>query len=298
MAPVQFKNRQQTTISFVPFFICAFSSIIRNAIHNCYIVLGVILSLPAVAGAPAPIPGYPYLDATSPNPSYHDFTLETSQDPKVRIESVYFEDRKIRFQQWAGRAQRIRDAGNPVYCSGNLSVALMEVGAAYQASSNGSTTLLTLLPTAGALIGAPAKELWVLYKLVPFAGFLASLLSLGGSIIPNQVSDYASLEDFSYSGMPSASPVDAMIKRRPSAKTWAENSETDVQLLAEHFADQVFARAMDSRASSKHWKVVLGMFGLVGCILLICGACYMLSAGSIIVWWCQVRLIPSGNEQP
>ncbi|OAL47923.1 hypothetical protein IQ07DRAFT_108064 [Pyrenochaeta sp. DS3sAY3a] len=289
MAPVRSKSHETRTISFIPFFICVFSSIIRNAIHNCYIVLGVILSLPAVTGAPAPIPGYPHLDATNPNPSYHDFTLETSLDPKVRVDSVHFEDRTIRFPQWVGRAQRIRGAGNPIYCSGNLSIALMEVGAAYQASSNGSTTLLTLLPTAGALIGAPAKELWVLYKLVPLAGFFASLLSLGGSIIPKQVSDYASLEDFSYSGMPSASPVDDMIKRRPSAKTWAENSETDVQLVAERFADQVVARAMDSRGSSKHWKVVLGMFGLVECILLICGACYMLSAGSIVVWWCEAN---------
>lgn len=298
MAPYPSKGPPLKTLSFIPFSVFAFSHIIKNTLHNCYIVLGIIISLPTAAGFPTPSPGYPNLDNTSPNPSYHDFILEPSQDAKVRVDSVYFEDRKIGYPQWAHRAQKIRDAGSPVYCSGNLSVALMEVGAAYQASSNGSTNLLTLLPTAGALIGAPAKELWVLYKLVPLAGFFTSLLSLGGSIIPNQVSDYASLEDFSYSGMHSESPVDGMIKRRPSAKTWDENSEADIQVVAEHFADQVFARAMDSRGSEKRWKVLLGMFGLVGCILLICGACYILSAGSIVVWWCEVsQFIVSCNER-
>ena len=69
-------------------------------------------------------------------------------------------------------------------CVGNLSVALRQVGAAYEASSNGSTALLTLLPTAGALIGAPTKELWVLWNLVPIAGIFSIALSLGGNIVP------------------------------------------------------------------------------------------------------------------
>lgn len=58
-------------------------------------------------------------------------------------------------------------------------------------SASSSTTLLTLLLTAGALIGAPAKKLWVSYKLYPIAGFFSSALALGGSIIPHQVSEYA-----------------------------------------------------------------------------------------------------------
>lgn len=288
MAPLQTKHYALKPLSLVPFFICALSNIIKNALHRCYVVLGLIISLPAVAGAPTPAPGYPHLNASSPNLSYYEFTLTSSQDAKVIVDSAYFEDRNMRYQQWADRAQKIRNAGSPIHCSGDLSVALMEVGAAYQASSSGSTTLLTLLPTAGALIGTPAKELWVLYKLVPLAGFFASLLPLGGSIIPHQVSDYTSLEDFSYSGMHNANPVYGMINRRPSAKAWDENSEADLQLVAEHFADQAIARAMDSRGSAKRWKVFLGIFGLMGCILLICGACYMLSAGSIVVWWCTV----------
>jgi hypothetical protein len=264
-------------------------TIISDASHRCYIVFGAILSLPLVGGVPTPAPGYPNLDSETPN--YYDFTLNTSTNATVIADSTYFSAGNIQYAQWASRARKIRDASQDAYCYGNLSLALSEVGAAYQASSSGSTSLLTLLPTAGALIGAPAKELWVLYKLVPLAGFFSSVLSLGGSIVPRQVSEYASLEDFTYAGMPSGNSVDGMMKRRPSGRTFTDQSDMDPQSVAEHFADQVYARAMDSRGSAKLWKVAMGLSGQVACIGLIVGACWILSEGSIVVWWCKVSQV-------
>ncbi|CAI6286912.1 unnamed protein product [Periconia digitata] len=262
----------------------AITKIILDAQNRGYIIVGAMASLPVVVGVPTP--GYPNLD--SPNPDYHDFALEQSDNATVLADSLYFRAGNMEFVQWASRADKIRHTSSHAYCMGNLSLALEGVGAAYQASSSGSTTLLTLLPTVGALVGPPAKELWVLYKLVPLAGFFSSVLALGGSIVPQQVSEYASLEDFSYSGMPSANAVDGMMKRRPSGKMWTEQAIVDPQVVAAHFADQVYARAMDSRGSSKTWKVALGMVGMVACILLICCACAILSRGSIVVWWCRV----------
>lgn len=276
----------QQTQPTASFFAKALLRVLEDATHRCYIVIGVALSFSTATAAPTAVPGYPHLNSSTP--TYNDFTLNTSDSLTVLADSTYFIDRSIGFDQWRDRARKIRDAGSPIYCSGNLSIALTQVGAAHQASASGSTTLLTLLPTAGALIGAPAKELWVLYKLVPLAGFLSSVLSLGGSIVPHQVSDYTSLEDFSYSGMPTNNAVDGLMKRRPSGRTWTDSSEPEPQLIAEHFADQVYARAMDSRGSSKLMKISLGILGLSACVLLICGACYMLSAGSIVVWWCTV----------
>jgi len=268
------------------FLFNALATIITDASHRGYMALGVIASLPVVVGVPTPVPGYPHLD--SPDPNYYDFTLESSTNPTVLADSIYFGPGNLQLQQWAARAQKIRHNTNQAYCAGNLSMALEGAGAAYQASASGSTTLLTLLPTVGALVGPPAKELWVLYKLVPLAGFLSSVLALGGSIVPNQVSEYASLEDFSYNGMLSANAIDGMMKRRPSGRTWSDQSDVDPQQVANHFADQVYARAMDSRGSAKTWKVALGIFGLVACILLICSACAILSYVSIVVWWCRV----------
>jgi hypothetical protein len=264
----------------------ALSTIILDATHRCYVVFGAILSLPVVGGVPTPMPGYPNLD--SPDPDYYDFTLNTSTNATVVADSKYFQPGNMQYAQWASRARKIRETPEDAYCYGNLSIALGEVGAAYQASASGSTSLLTLLPTAGALIGAPAKELWVLYKLVPLAGFFSSVLSLGGSIVPRQVSEYASLEDFTYAGMPNGNSVDGMMKRRVSGRTFTDQSDIDPQAIAENFADQVYARAMDPRGSAKTWKVALGLCGQVACIGLIVGACWILSEGSIVVWWCKV----------
>lgn len=62
----------------------------------------------------------------------------------------------------------------------------------------------------------------------------------------------------------------------PSRKTWTDLSDTDPHLVAEHFADQDYAQAMDSRGSAKALKMALGICWLIACILLISGACNIL----------------------
>ena len=46
----------------------------------------------------------------------------------------------------------------------------MTPGQASQAEYSGAAGALSLLPTAGALIGPPAAEMWIVFKLVPIAG--------------------------------------------------------------------------------------------------------------------------------
>ncbi|KAH0556910.1 hypothetical protein GP486_005299 [Trichoglossum hirsutum] len=94
------------------------------------------------------------------------------------------------FSDWKQRVSAIRSGHDRAHCLGNLSLALSEVGPLGSAGAGSAAGALTLLPTAGALIGAPAKEIWVLYKLMPIAGVLSMLLSLGGNIVPTQSSDY------------------------------------------------------------------------------------------------------------
>ncbi|KAH8796380.1 hypothetical protein BGZ57DRAFT_998130 [Hyaloscypha finlandica] len=163
-----------------------------------------------------------------------------------------------------------------VCCVGNLSIALSEVGSAYAASSNGASTLLTLIPTAGALIGAPARELWVRYKLMPIAGILSMMLSLGGNIVPMDISDYEQVDTFSYAGMiPTA-----------DQKTNSFVAKSTGETEAERFAALVHSRARDklgARRSVAIWfGIILQCFWLT-CILI---ACWFLDSGSIIVWWC------------
>lgn len=133
-----------------------------------------------------PLTVIPQLDTNLKPPefSYLDFEATPSNDTTAIADSQYFSDRSLQFQSWISRASKIRSSHDIAFCAGNLSLALADVGAAYQVSSNGATNLLTLLPTAGSLIRAPAKELWVLYKLMPLAGLLSMAFSLGGNIIP------------------------------------------------------------------------------------------------------------------
>jgi hypothetical protein len=184
---------------------------------------------------------------------------------------------------WRERATQIRGSGNQQFCVGNLSLALGGLGAAYQAGAAGGTTLLTLLPTAGALIGAPSKELWVLYKLMPVAGILSMLLSIGGNIVPMEVNQYERLDSFSYAGM-----VGSLPEEKVTIPTDASSQQGLTE--ADSFANEVHARALDSTGSNKSGVIAAGialqLFWL-GCILT---ACWFIQSGSIIVWWCTVSI--------
>jgi hypothetical protein len=230
-----------------------------------------VLLLPKVAAL------YPLLDTS--DPSYDLYIVSPSNDRKVQADIRNFDSFEGTFPQWQARAQAIRGTSTQQYCTGNLSLALADVGAAYAASSNGASTLLTLIPTAGALIGAPAKELWVLYKLMPIAGVLSMLLSLGGNIVPMELTDYETVDQFSYAGMvPTADSKADRVEFQPIGETEAER-----------FASRVYIRALDARGARR----TLAIWGGIGlqlfwltCILV---ACWFLESGSIIVWWCTVR---------
>ncbi len=113
---------------------------------------------------------------------------------------------------------------------------------------SGANTLLSLIPTAGVLIGAPAKELWVLYKLCPLAGFLAMLLSLGGNIVPADIKEYENVDAFSYQGMVAVPEHHPVHPRHYEAHIDKKNKD-EVQAkkikAAEKFANQVMDRAME-----------------------------------------------------
>ena len=64
-------------------------------------------------------------------------------------------------------------------CLANLTAALDLVGQLSNAEYDGASSALSLLPTAGALLGASIWEMRIVYKMVPLAGILTMILSLG-----------------------------------------------------------------------------------------------------------------------
>jgi hypothetical protein len=172
-------------------------------------------------------------------------------------------------------------SGNNDECYGNLSLVLGQIGPIAAASSSASSGALTLLPTAGALIGAPAKELWMLYKLVPLAGVMSMLLSLGGNIVPNTSGDYEQ-EGYTYGGIiGNTSNIGETESRLLSVKT----------IDAATFAQVVKARADNPIGGSKRLVASIGIFCQVFWVGIIIFACWFTEEGSVIVWWCSVSNI-------
>jgi hypothetical protein len=247
--------------------------------------------IPAVSGQNST--GYTQLESDEPN--YNDFkATQATNDTDgwkvlADINSLTRNAGNNDWGWWVARARQIRGDGDRGYCVGNLSIALSGVGAAYQASASGATTLLTLLPTAGALIGAPAKELWVLYKLMPLAGVLSMVLSLGGNIVPMEVNQYERIDSFSYAGMIGSLPED-----QPTVPT-DESSEKGLT-EAQKFGREVHDRAMNYEGSNKSGVITAGILLQLFWLACILSACGFIQMGGILVWWCTVSFaVPRTN---
>ena len=187
------------------------------------------------------------------------------------------------WRTWNQRADGIRHHTDRTQCMVNLNAVLSALGPLEQASANASSGALTLLPTAGALIGAPTKELWMLYKLVPIAGVLSMLLSLGGSIVPTDASSYRTkLPRFSYMGLVRTRSNEEEIDEPEET---LDQDESDSQI----FADMVERRAKDRRGGQSFSRVWIGIILQLFWIAVIMVACWLIGSGSIVFWWCQVR---------
>ncbi|KAI0381946.1 hypothetical protein F5Y04DRAFT_280177 [Hypomontagnella monticulosa] len=179
------------------------------------------------------------------------------------------------FDRWRQRGSDIR-SGTINQCFENLSQVLSNVGPIYAAENSASSGALTLLPTAGALIGTPAKELWMLYKMAPLAGVLSMMLSLGGNIVPDSSVDYER-DGFTYGGIiGSNGPA-------PGEGVGIPVGQMDPFT----FAREVERRAHKTLGSRKRSVAAIGIFCQLFWIGVIVFACWFTESGSIIVWWCQ-----------
>lgn len=185
------------------------------------------------------------------------YTSTGEIDASVANESGWFY-----INAWDARGERIRSGATTLGCLGNLSWALENLGQLNAAEYSGAAGALSLLPTAGALIGAPAKEKWIFYNLVPVAGVLSMFLSLGRTVTHSKAGDYDPKSGFSYGGiMPSTKSQTALdtIDNKNSNRSGAEK-----------FAATVRDRVMDDVGGSRYRKVWLGVVAqlcLVGVIL-------------------------------
>ena len=187
------------------------------------------------------------------------------------------------WKYWNCRADGIRFNANSAQCLFNLNKVLANNLLPLQmASAQASSGALTLLPTAGALIGAPSKELWVVYKLMPVAGVLSMMLSLGGNIVPTDASGYEmKVPRFSYGGLIATRAKEEDVEE-------AENISRTDQQDSQIFADTVERRSKDFRGGQSFSRVWVGVFLQLFWIAIVMIACWLAGSGGILYWYCTV----------
>ena len=185
---------------------------------------------------------------------------------------------------WTQRARMIRSGGTDVECLGNLSLALSQLSDLSAGEYNGASGALSLLPTAGALIGAPSKELWLVFKLMPLAGVLSMMLSLGGTIIPSSANDYDLRSSFTYGGMVATDWV-----KEKQGQTDLEGQQMVTQLKDhERFAARVERRSKDKSGGNSYTRIWIAVFVQMVLLGVIFVALWFGQAGGVIIWWCRV----------
>ena len=90
---------------------------------------------------------------------------------------------------WVTRGGCIRE-NHQKSCSQILEDLLGSLAHLRRAEYASAASVLSLLPTIGALFGPPTSEIWRLKSIVPFGGALAMSLSFGGALMPVHVEDY------------------------------------------------------------------------------------------------------------
>ncbi|KAK6517417.1 hypothetical protein TWF281_004074 [Arthrobotrys megalospora] len=202
----------------------------------------------------------------------------------------------LKFSEWRDVANSIRDVSSRADCNYKLGVALAALGPNASASANGSAGALTLLPTVGAILGSPTKELWLLYKLMPLAGVTSMLLSLGGTIVPAQTSEYQVRNpNLRYDEVIAAPLVEQKPVTKVGTGESGEGGAGGGEEKEPHTGISetlIFRRAVSKRARSwkggrSSWRVWVGIILQIFLLAVLLLACGLLQAGAVIVWWCQ-----------
>lgn len=205
--------------------------------------------------------------------------------------SINQEGGSLDFSNWVQRGVTIR-GGHDVYsCLANLTAALELVGQLSAAEYNGAAGALSLLPTAGALLGAPTREMWIVYKLVPVAGILSMCLSLGGSITPSNVGDYDPDEPFSYGGFMPTNAVKGSGRMSRPGSIMEDDSDLEGHNMSERerFIEEVRRRADEDGGGDIFLGVWIAMGVQLILIVAMLGPMYYAQRGAVVVWWCRVR---------
>lgn len=193
-------------------------------------------------------------------------------------------DKNFRIDSWTNRGICVRANNIEDVCYIILESTLSDLTQLRAAEYNGAAGVLALLPTIGALLGAPTTEIWRLLTVVPFGGGLAMALSFGGAILPVRVEDYEN--DSSTDKITLGSIVSLRAKRGKAA----DHVEEETRAKLDQLVEKIEARMRQDecqRLPKRHLS-----FGLLGMVILFLGAqaaMIVVEQGGVLPWWCTSR---------
>lgn len=208
----------------------------------------------------------------------------TAQDCTYPSDEVEYYRAYLKINRWIQRGICLRAGNVNQLCYQRLESTLGTLSVIRAAEYNGAAGVLALLPTIGALLGAPTTEIWRLWTVVPFGGGLAMTLSFGGAILPVRVEDYEN--DLNNNQTILGSVVSLRARRGKGLEQNEEEARAKIDQLVEKIEARM--RQDDSQRLPRGHLI----FGLCGMGLLFVGAqaaMAIVEQGGILPWWCVSR---------
>ncbi|KAL9102388.1 MAG: hypothetical protein Q9163_002454 [Psora crenata] len=190
----------------------------------------------------------------------------------------------FKLASWVDRGICVRSNNNESLCYKAFDTTLKNLDSVRVGEYTGAASVLALLPTIGALLGAPTTEIWRLLTVVPFGGGLAMTLSFGGAILPVRVEDYEN--DLNRHKV----AIKRSVASRAQQPGQLEDAQEEIYTGLEPVVEKILAR-MRQDESQQLAKGHLWV-GLLVMILLSVGAqaaMIVVEQGGVIPWWCVSR---------
>ncbi len=212
-----------------------------------------------------------------------NLTASANQSCEAFADGNYGRSR-FNVRNWVRRGNCVREKIRGMSCHDRLEPVLRNLSEVRRSEYGGAAGVLSLLPTIGALLGAPTNEIWRLMSIIPFGGGLAMALSFGGAIMPVNVADSEHVTNKRHMAIGSIISLGNDYGPGQGAR---EKINQKLRLLV----DRVRLR-IDQRESARlsKWHLITG---LVGMLVLLCGAQVAITVvefGGVVGWICSNRL--------
>jgi hypothetical protein len=189
---------------------------------------------------------------------------------------------------WVRRGSCIR-GDNDFDCYHNVQYMLQSgLNDLRKAEYAGAAGVLALLPTIGALLGAPTNEIWRLLTLVPFGGVIAMFLSFGGAILPVRVQDYEM--DFSKRRQGRTTTIgDIDDSSGEEHMDYDANDVKDNKEQKKLRLERIVRKRLQQNESQRIplQYISIGLLGMIAFLLAAQVAMAIVEQGAIVSWWCD-----------